>query len=37
MPRVPLANTMAPSVIIGELASRAIARELSLIQSVLQV
>jgi choline dehydrogenase len=27
MPRVPLANTMAPSVIIGELASRAIARE----------
>ena len=29
MPRVPLANTMAPSVIIGEQASRAIARELS--------
>ncbi|MDX3968620.1 MAG: GMC family oxidoreductase N-terminal domain-containing protein [Bradyrhizobium sp.] len=27
MPRVPLANTMAPSVIIGEQASRAIARE----------
>ncbi|MDQ0393411.1 GMC family oxidoreductase [Labrys monachus] len=27
MPRVPLANTMAPSVIVGELASRAIARE----------
>jgi choline dehydrogenase len=27
MPRIPLANTMAPSVIIGELASRAIARE----------
>jgi len=27
MPRVPLANTMAPSVIIGELASRAIARQ----------
>jgi choline dehydrogenase-like flavoprotein len=27
MPRVPLANTMAPSVIIGERASRAIARE----------
>lgn len=27
MPRVPLANTMAPSVIIGELASRAIVRE----------
>jgi choline dehydrogenase len=26
-PRVPLANTMAPSVIVGELASRAIARE----------
>jgi choline dehydrogenase len=35
MPRVPLANTMAPSVIIGEQASRAIARELSLIQSKL--
>lgn len=27
MPRVPLANTMAPSVIIGEQASRVIARE----------
>lgn len=27
MPRVPLANTMAPSVIIGEQASRAIARQ----------
>jgi choline dehydrogenase len=27
MPRVPLANTMAPSVIIGEQAARAIARE----------
>ncbi|WP_448045042.1 GMC family oxidoreductase [Bradyrhizobium liaoningense] len=27
MPRVPLANTMAPSVIIGEQASRAIGRE----------
>ena len=27
LPRVPLANTMAPSVIIGEQASRAIARE----------
>jgi len=27
MPRVPLGNTMAPSVIIGEQASRAIARE----------
>jgi choline dehydrogenase len=27
MPRVPLANTMAPSVIIGEQASRAIVRE----------
>jgi choline dehydrogenase len=27
MPRVPLANTMAPSVIIGEQAGRAIARE----------
>lgn len=27
MPRVPLANTMAPSVVIGEQASRAIARE----------
>jgi choline dehydrogenase len=27
MPRVPLANTMAPCVIIGEQASRAIARE----------
>jgi choline dehydrogenase len=27
MPRVPLANTMAPSVIIGEQASRAIARD----------
>jgi choline dehydrogenase len=26
-PRVPLANTMAPSVIVGEQASRAIARE----------
>ena len=37
MPRVPLANTMAPSVIIGEQAGRAITRELSLIQSVLQV
>jgi choline dehydrogenase len=33
MPRVPLANTMAPSVIIGEQASRAIAHDLSLIQS----
>ncbi len=30
MPRVPLGNTMAPSVIIGELASRAIAGELQL-------
>jgi choline dehydrogenase len=27
MPRVPLGNTMAPSVIIGEQAARAIARE----------
>jgi choline dehydrogenase len=27
MPRVPLGNTMAPSVIIGEQASRAIARD----------
>jgi len=27
MPRIPLANTMAPCVIIGELASRAIVRE----------
>jgi choline dehydrogenase len=27
MPRIPLANTMAPSVIIGEQASRAIVRE----------
>jgi choline dehydrogenase len=27
MPRVPLANTMAPCVIIGEQAGRAIARE----------
>jgi choline dehydrogenase len=27
MPRVPLANTMAPSVIIGELASRSIVRD----------
>jgi choline dehydrogenase len=27
MPRVPLANTMAPCVIIGERAGRAIARE----------
>jgi hypothetical protein len=27
MPRVPLGNTMAPCVIIGEQAARAIARE----------
>jgi choline dehydrogenase len=33
MPRVPLANTMAPSVIIGEQASRAIARERQLTSS----
>ena len=35
MPRVPLANTMAPSVIIGEQASRAIARERRLCSSAL--
>jgi choline dehydrogenase len=33
MPRVPLSNTMAPCVIIGELASRAIVRERGLVSS----
>jgi choline dehydrogenase len=33
MPRVPLGNTMAPSVIIGEQAARAIARERQLVST----